>query len=177
MKHFRRLIWFIVSRLLIACCVLGVIITAFYYSMNATNIYVVLKDGMAKRAQLIMMGENAEDMTDYFYSSYLNRDPDIRNAMEGKNYYRYYYNITGFDHRIELKWLWCWPWEDTANATIVERIPAIDGKVKSGYRETVTEIGLTNAPPAWQTVKYDVVLMRENDHWRVKNMTVLSLGE
>ena len=55
MQYLRRLIWYIASRLLIILIVLGLVTTAFYFSMNAANIYVILKDGMAKRAQVIMM--------------------------------------------------------------------------------------------------------------------------
>lgn len=178
MKHFRRFIWFICSRLLIAICILGVMIMAFYYAMNATNIYVILKDGMAKRAQVIMMGEDKTTLYSYFYPNYVDHiDSDIRSGVEGNNYYQYYYNITGFDHRLELQWVWCWPWEDNATATFTERIPAIDGKVKSTRREAALSVGLTASPPAWRTIKYTATLTRENDQWRVLTMKVTEIIE
>ena len=62
MKHLRRLIWHIASRLLIVTLVLGLLVTGFYYAMNMTNIYVVLKDGMARRAQVVMMTEDIEEL-------------------------------------------------------------------------------------------------------------------
>ena len=40
---------------------LSLFTVTFYYAMNATNIYIVLKDGMAKRAQVIMMEEDASE--------------------------------------------------------------------------------------------------------------------
>ena len=40
MKYLRRLIWYIASRLLLICLVLGVMMTTFYYAMNITNVYV-----------------------------------------------------------------------------------------------------------------------------------------
>ena len=55
MRYLRRLIWFIASRLLVILLVLGLLTVAFYFSMNATNIYIIIKDGMARRAQVIMM--------------------------------------------------------------------------------------------------------------------------
>ena len=61
MKHLRRLIWHIASRLLIVTIVLGLLVTGFYYAMNMTNIYVVLKDGRARRAQVVMMTEDREE--------------------------------------------------------------------------------------------------------------------
>lgn len=72
MKYLRRLIWYICSRLLVLCCILGLIVMAFYFSMNATNCYILLKDGMAKRAQVIMMGSDVE-LSSYFAPAYLDR--------------------------------------------------------------------------------------------------------
>ena len=46
MKYLRRGNWFFAGRLLVICLILGLMITAFYYSMNLSNIQIVLKDGM-----------------------------------------------------------------------------------------------------------------------------------
>lgn len=177
MKFFRRITWFICSRLFIACCVLGLMVTVFYYSMNASNIYVVLKDGMARRAQVIMMGENTETLKNFFSDTYLQsgQDLDMINAVNGNSIYRYFYDITGFDHRVDLKWVWNWPWKDTAVATIVERIPAIDGKLKQDKRLEAAGRDDTPASPAWNSVKYEVTLKRKNDRWMITNMKVLEI--
>jgi len=169
-KYLRRLIWYISSRLLILCCVLGLMIMAFYFSMNATNIYIILKDGMAKRAQVIMMGEEAE-LTNYFSQACLDRDHQLTEALNGQSAYQNYYNITGFDHRISLDSFWCWPWDDNAQVVITERIPAIDGKLRSSAREAATAAGLSLSSPKWQATQYTVLLGRENGQWHVKNLT------
>ena len=49
MKYLRRGIWYLASRLLLICLILAMMITVFYYAMNATNIQIILKDGMAAR--------------------------------------------------------------------------------------------------------------------------------
>ena len=175
MKYLRRLIWYICTRLLVICCVLGLIIMAFYFSMNATNSYILLKDGMAKRAQVIMMGEDV-DLSSYFSAAYLERDSRLAEARNGQSTYQTDYNITGFDHRITMNWFWCWPWEDTARATITERIPAIDGKLKSSTREAAAASGVTlAATPKRQTTQYSVILTRENGQWHIKNMSVIKV--
>ena len=171
MKYLRRLVWYLSSRLLILFCVLGLMTMAFYFSMNATNIYIILKDGMAKRAQVVMMGAQ-EDLSLYFSSAYLDRDALLLQARNGQSEYQNYYSITGFDHRISLDWFWCWPWEDSARATITERIPAIDGKVKSSAREAAAATGLSLAAPKWQTTQYTVLLSRDNGQWHIRNLTV-----
>jgi hypothetical protein len=169
-KYLRRLIWYVSSRLLVLLSVLGLMTMAFYFSMNATNIYVILKDGMAKRAQVIMMGAD-ENLNPYFSSAYLERDAQLIEARNGQSAYQNYYSITGFDHRINLDWVWCWPWEDTARATITERIPAIDGKLKASAREAAAASGITISSPKWQTTQYTVLLSRENGQWRIRNLT------
>ena len=89
MKYLRRLIWYISSRLLVLCCVLGLMTTVFYFAMNATNIYIVLKDGMAKRAQVVMQGEEAE-LDKYFAPAYLERDSLLAAARNGQSVYQNY---------------------------------------------------------------------------------------
>ena len=54
MKYLRRIIWFFANRLLVLCLILGLVVTVFYYTMNLSNIQIVLKDGMANRAKYIM---------------------------------------------------------------------------------------------------------------------------
>ena len=174
MKYLRRLIWYVSSGLLVLCCVLGLMTMAFYFSMNATNVYIILKDGMAKRAQVVMMGAE-EELTPYFSPAYLERDPQLVQARSGQSPYQAYYTITGFDHRISLDRFWCWPWEDTARATITERIPAIDGKIRPSAREAAAAAGMSTSAPKWQTTQYTVLLSRENGVWHIRNMTVVRL--
>ena len=67
MKYLRRLVWYAASRLLAICLVLGLMVTAFYYGMNLSNIQIILKDGMANRAKYIMgMGGEPEELRRYF---------------------------------------------------------------------------------------------------------------
>lgn len=172
LKYVRRFVWYIAFRLLIICCILGLMTTAFYFAMNAANIQIILKDGMARRAQVVMMGENEKELGNYFSNAYIARDPLVTQARNGESVYLNYYNITGIDHRLHMDFVWCWPWEDTARATMRESIPRIDGKVKSSMRDTVTQLGLTASPPRWQSAEYSVLLSRENGRWIIKNMTV-----
>ena len=92
-------------------------------------------------------------------------------VQNGTSVYRNYYSVTGIDHRIQLNSFWCWPWDDTARATITEEIPGIDGKLNKTGRENQQNMQLT-PKPQWQKVQYNVLLTRENNQWRIKNLTV-----
>ena len=176
MKKFRRFIWYLASRMLLLTVLIGLMIVTFYYGMNGTNMYIVLKDGMAKRAQVIMMQEDAQELTKFFQNSYLQRDENLLLALDGKTPY-IYYTIRGIDHRLELTSMWCWPWENTARVTFTETIPRIDGRVNGRNAEAARALfgdDFEN-PPKWQGAKYSASLTRENNQWRVKNIAVREL--
>lgn len=169
MKYLRRFIWYAASRLLIILIVLGLLTTAFYFAMNATNIYIILKDGMAKRAQVVLM-DSGDDLSVYFSPAYLSRDHLLMDVKNGSSIYHNYYDVTGIDHRIQLDAFWCWPWDETATATITETIPGIDGKLKSTAKEAAAVLNLPQTP-RWETVRYVVTLTKENNQWRIKDLT------
>ncbi len=167
MKRLRRLVWFVASRLVIITCVLGLMTVAFYFSMNAANIFVILKDGMAQRALTVMTGGTGEELTKYFSTAYLALDDQLATLRDGTNLYQRY-QVTGIDHRLRLEWVWAWPWEDTARATITEHVPAIDGRILGEYRESTPQENW--APPKWTPARYDVVLIRENGQWHIREL-------
>lgn len=168
MRYLRRFIWYVATRLLALAVVLALMTIAFYFSMNAANIYVILKDGMAERAHAVMIEERPGQLENYFARSYIERDNVLTSIKNGTNPYARY-SITGFDHRLAMEWMWSWPWDDTARATITERIPAIDGRIISSYKQVTPEAQW--GVPRWESARYNVVLSRENGQWHIKNMT------
>ena len=171
MKYFRRLTWFVATRLMVVVAVLGVFVMAFYFAMNAANIYVILKDGMARRTQAVMMGEDMAQLENYFSPACLDRDEMLRVTAEDGSVYTNYYDIKGIDHRLQLEYVWCWPWDDTASATFVERVVGIDGRIKSSLRAQGLAMGLTVSPPAWQTIRYDAILVRVDGRWMIRDLS------
>ena len=152
MKYLRRIVWFFANRLLVLCLILGLIMTVFYYTMNLSNIQIVLKDGMANRAKYIMgMENNRKELDKYFQTGCLENDNAVRAADEGNSPYENY-NVRGIDHRLEMGFMWVWPWENSVRLTIKEKIPRIDGRVKGSKADEVIAKEGNEAlyPPAWQ---------------------------
>ena len=173
MRKLRRFVWYLASRLLLLLVLLGLCTVTFYYAMNATNIYIVLKDGMAKRAQVIMMQAEETELNKFFQTNYLQRDENLLLALDGKSPYQCY-TVRGIDHRLELTWMWCWPWENTARAEFVEHVPRIDGRLNQQYAETAKALfgeGYEN-PPKWQSGKYTATLVKENNQWHIKSISL-----
>jgi hypothetical protein len=177
MKKLRRFIWYLAGRLLLITVLIGLVTVTFYYAMNATNIHIVLKDGMAKRAQVIMMmEENSNEMAKFFQRSYLQRDENLLLALDQKSPYLYY-TIRGIDHRLEMTSMWCWPWENTARAEFRETIPRIDGRVNAKYAEAAKALYGEDYenPPKWQGAVYTANLVKENNQWHIKSIAVKDL--
>ena len=174
MKYLRRFIWHIASRLLIATVVLGMMVIGFYYAMNLANMHVVLKDGMARRAQVVMLQEDVSELTKYFQQSFLERDSAVQTTVSGYSPYQNY-NIRGIDHRIEMGFTWVWPWDTTARVDIVERIPRIDGRIKGSKAEAfIAQYGEDVLyPPNWISARYRAVLVKDNGQWRIRSLSLL----
>ena len=173
MKYLRRIVWFFVNRLLVLCVILGLIMTVFYYAMNLSNIQIVLKDGMANRAKYIMGMENSrKELEKYFLTACLENDAAVLETDEGNSSYADY-NVRGIDHRLEMGFLWVWPWDSSVRLTITERIPRIDGRVKGSKADEVIAREGAEAlyPPAWAEAQYRVLLTRENGQWKIKTLT------
>jgi len=173
MAKLRRFIWYLASRLLLVVVLLGLFTVTFYYAMNAANIYIVLKDGMAKRAQVIMMDEDASELNKFFQTNYLQRDENLLQAENGESPYLCY-TIRGIDHRLKMTWMWCWPWETTARAEFIERIPRIDGRLNKTYTDTAKALYGDDyeTPPKWQAGRYTATLVKENNQWHIKSIAL-----
>ena len=127
MKYICRLLWYIATRLIIFSVVAGLLILAFYLSMDTANIYLLLRDGMQQRASVILTQKSADTLTNYFTSDFLMNDETLRIGLSDQSPY-VNYNVTGFTYQVSMESMWAWPWDSTATATIVEKIPKINGK-------------------------------------------------
>lgn len=165
MKYICRLLWYIATRLIILSVVAGLLILAFYLSMDTSNIYLLLRDGMQQRASVILTQKNADTLTNYFTSDFLMNDQTLRIGLSDQSPY-VNYNVTGFTYQVSMESMWAWPWDSTATATIVEKIPKINGKVKSGKSKQVESAN----PPAWYGGRYVVTLRRISGQWKIAGL-------
>ena len=168
MNYLRRGIWYLVTRLLAICLIAGLTITVFYYAYNVANIRVILKDGMAARAKYILgMTDESKSLDKFFL------DPsDLTNERSVYSDY----SIRGLDHRLNMDFLWVWPWETKASLTVTESVPRIDGRVKGSRASEVTNRNGADAiyPPEWEEVTYRVELEKKAGQWKITKLTPLS---
>lgn len=171
MKYIRRLLWFLASKLVIFSVIVAMLILAFYLSMNASNIYILLSDGMKQRAEVILMHdrEEAAELNSFFMKDFLDNDEALKVAFSLDSPYLNY-NITGFDSELTLEWIWSWPWENTAQATIVHTVTNIKGSALSSKAALVKSGQLSATPPVWRGGRYNMQLYRSGGQWKIAGM-------
>lgn len=175
MKYLRRGVWYLASRLFLICLILGIAITVFYYAMNLSNIQVILKDGMAARAKVIMGIEEDDGVLNRYFQSACQTSDDLLIAARSGNSAYANYNVRGIDHRLSMGFLWTWPWDSAVRLTIVESIPRIDGRVKGKKADELIAKNGAGAlyPPDWPDAQYRVALVKENGQWKIRSLTLM----
>ncbi len=166
MKYIRRFLSFIATRLVIVTLVGALLILVFYLAMNTANIYILLDDGMTMRTSVILTRKDAVELTNYFTDDFLNTDETLNIGLSTASPY-IDYNITDFTYQMNLEWVWAWPWEDSATATIVEKVPKITGTVLSDRSSLVKNGTISKDPPAWYGGRYTVKLVRIDGRWKI----------
>lgn len=169
MKYVRRLLWFLASRLVVISLVLMALLLAFYFAMNAANIYILLSDGMKLRTNVILTREDADQLNNYFRKDFLDSDAALNIGLSNESPY-INYRISEFEDDLTMEWVWSWPWENTATATIVYRVPEIKGSVLPNKTELVKSDLLSESPPTWQGGRYRMTLYRVNGQWKIAGM-------
>ena len=169
MKYVRRFLWYIASRLLIFSVVASILVLAFYLAMNTANIYILLSDGMQMRTEVILTRQDAEELPNYFRDEFLTNDQTLEIGLSDQSPYANY-NITSFHSEVQLEWVWSWPWEDVAQATMVHRVPQIKGSVLSEKSALVKSGTISSSPPQSQGGRYEMTLYRDNGRWKIAGM-------
>lgn len=178
MRILKRFLNFIASRMFFITVISALLIISFYLAMNTANIWVLISDGLKARAGVVLMDEDASDLTKYFRQEFLSQDPVLQVGLSDTSPYRDY-EIRGFDHRVRMVSVWSWPWENVARAEIIESIPAIDGTILSSKREAAIAEGGEErlSPPKWTTSRYRVTLTRTAGQWKISNLQLLEQSE
>lgn len=174
MRILKRFLNFIASRMFFLTVISALLIISFYLAMNTANIWVLIDDGLGARAAVVLMNEDASDLSKYFRQEFISQDPVLQVGLSDSSPYKDY-EIRGFDHRVKMVSVWSWPWENVARAEIIESIPAIDGTIRSSRRETALAAGgeARLSPPHWTSARYRVTLTRTAGRWMISNLQMI----
>lgn len=154
----RRAVWFVLRTVLIIIVVVTMTFFAFLTAMYASNIYIIVTEGMTIRAKCILGQGEKTEMEQYFSVNCMNNDEMLKD-----NVYEHY-KIANYDYRLTVNKLNVLPWNKTASMIVTERIPTISG--------TPYEDAPTASVPEWTSLRYRVICMRENNRWYITKVEI-----
>jgi len=168
MEYMIRFFSYIIRNLFILAIVATLIVVSFFIAMNASNIFILLNDGLQKRASVILMKEDANELNKFFTEKFLAQD----NLLKQNEYIDFI--IRSFDHQVSIQWMWNWPWSDKATATVTERVKNIDGELPDDKKSDEEKKNKKKIlPPAWKNAKYKLILVKEGIAWKIDKMVLL----
>jgi len=156
-----RSIWFVAKIVIITFVVAALMIVGYIMARDIANVYIITTDGMKLRAGVALGVEDSSDLYKFFSGAFVTNDSELSNSKYDG------YLIRDFDYNIQLKSLWCNPWKKTAEVTIIESMPDIDGE-----KPTVTEDEKPEAPPAWPRREFKLIFINQDDRWLINEILI-----
>jgi len=157
-----RFIWFILRLILAVTAVISLSVVGFMMARDSVNVYIIASEGMEQRAAAILGQKNSAELSKYFAAAYLPQDQGLtQNIYTG-------FIIRDFEYKYKLESMLVNPWGQTAQLTVVESIPEIEGE-----RPSASEGIPDEAPPAWQRRRYQVNMQKMDGAWLITELIVL----
>lgn len=158
MNTLLRLLSYILTRLTVFAIIAILIILAIFIGYDWANVYVITNEGLAQRAETVIKGQDASELIKFYTQDFLDRDPLLARAPYEK------FDVNNFDHRVKIKMLWVWPWENQAKVNVEEVITGIDGSRKDEESEDIPI-------PSWENGE-KLIIMEKDGRWKIGNVVM-----
>lgn len=160
----KRSIWYVLRALIITAAIVALCLGVFIEGLHISNLYILVTEGMAKRAEAILTyGQSSDgvDLTPYFSEEYLNNDHEIDSGKYAD------FTVSSYDYRVDVKEISVLPWSRRAYMTIDARLAAINAASNAAEDESAEPL------PEWEAGRYQVVFKREGSRWYINSITLL----
>ena len=158
---------FVLKKIIVIAVIAGLCIAGFLICMNATNFYVLLNDGFKERADVIIYGDDTDEMSKYFSNYFMTSD-----SYEELSRQYEMYEVYSYGYKLNVRSLVTWPWASRAEVYIDEEVYSLDGEIDSSYMSrTEAEAQGMLEPPTWKNATYKVVLIKQDGRWYIDEMT------
>ncbi len=165
MDYVIRFLYCLFKAALIVAVVLLLCMGGFLMAMNASNIYILVSDGMSMRTSVVMGLSDAEELPKFFSDDCILSD-DIYNDMTYLDY-----DMESFESEVDLISMHTLPWEDTATVSLTQEVNAVVGYLPIS-KQTPEQLADPNRIPApgWQTASFELTLEKTDDQWKIVDM-------
>ena len=161
-----RLLFYLIGKFLVLLLVAVLLILGFLAAKDYMNVNVLVSDGFAERANVILKDEDTVNLYKIYNEAYLNQNEEL----SGDTYDPYI--IRSFVQDIDIKFKLIMPWQNKVEMRVSERIDQIDGEIPEDQRtDTMTEEDIV--PPPWDNGVYEVTLSRYESSWKISDVRLI----
>lgn len=157
----RKSIWYVLRTLLVIVALVVAALYVFIGAMHVSNIYILVSEGMEKRAACILEGSSVNELTEYFTEDFVAKDTALYDGAYSD------YTITNFIYKLDVESLFVLPWDTAASMKVTERLLSLSGTPNQGMSADA-------AVPAWDSARYSVRLRRINGRWYINDIILLA---
>lgn len=167
MDKLRRLLWFLLRNLLIILVVVAAIIGLLFSARAASNIGIIVKEGMRIRADVVLYDADFDMLEAYFTEDFVHNDP-LLNAGRYDDYV-----ISNHSYKILVAGFWCWPWQQHITVRATEVVSNINGDLRS--ESLSKDPDESRVPPAWESAELAISLCVVDGKWKIDSLQPIQL--
>lgn len=155
-----RFLSYALTRLTVLAIIVMLIILAVFIGYDIANINVTVNEGLSKRAEVILNNQDISELGKFYTQEHLNRDPELSRHTYGD------FTISGYDHRIKVKKIWVWPWQNKTKVRVEEIITQIEASSNNEDSED-------KSIPAWESGE-KIIVLEKNGKWKIEDIIMIN---
>lgn len=155
----RRSLWYILRLLLVITLVVALCYFALVQAMYMSNIYIIVTEGLERRADCILGNRPSAELTEYFTKDWITRDE----AIDGGKYDAF--RVDSNDYRLTIEKMSVSPWSKEATIRVLEQVVNIQA---SPYNDSNKD-----PLPKWEDSRMEIRLEKIDGRWYISFISVL----
>ena len=162
----RRSVFYFMRAILTVLAIGALCILSFLSAARASNVYILVNEGMSQRADCILKHAPESDLLSFFTVDCVEAD-----AVQRETGAAPYGSITvsSYEYSLRILNMHLLPWHINTYVDVVEQIRGIKGSVSS-------ESGSDTGIPEWSSRKYRLNVGRTEARWFIESIEILELN-
>ena len=149
----------------IALVFLGVMlcVLAFVSCARLANLYILVNEGMALRAECILQDGPKEELDNYFTAECIAADGRLSDATYQP------YTVASYNYMLDFSRIRVWPWFKDLSVDVLEHTDRIVGSANSNAVDPDSD------PPPWTPIRYRLTVSKVKGSWRISSIITLTV--
>jgi hypothetical protein len=138
-------------------------VLAFVSCARLANLYILVNEGMALRAECILQDGPKEELDNYFTAECIAADGRLSDATYQP------YTVASYNYMLDFSRIRVWPWFKDLSVDVLEQTDRIVGSANSNAVDPDSD------PPPWTPIRYRLTVSKVKGSWRISSIITLTV--